>query len=165
VRAYLDASVLIAYLYGEIHAPERFVPTRQLFTAIEEQRLEAVVTFYALQELHAFVKNRWLPSDVDETFRIALLELVRLPLIVVPYVERTQLNLWRRQFEIKDSSDVFHVVAALVNDCDALVAYDRHFLAVADLIPAYTPEELLALPTRTEGDNAGSGRGKEDGEG
>lgn len=129
MRAYLDASVLIAYLYGEIHAPERFVPARQLFTAIGEQRLEAVVTFYAL------------------------LELVRLPLIVVPYVERTQLNLWRRRFDIKDSSDVFHVVAALVNDCDALVAYDRHFLSVADLIPAYTPEEFLALPRQTAEDH------------
>jgi predicted nucleic acid-binding protein len=153
VRAYLDASVLIAYLYGEMHAPERFDPTRQLFTAIEEQRLEAVVTFYALQELHAFIGNRWLPSDVNETFRVALLELVRLPLIVVPYVERRQLNLWRRRFDIKDSSDVFHVVAALVNDCDALVAYDRHFLSVADLIPAYTPEEFLTLPYQTEEDH------------
>lgn len=160
MRAYLDASVLIAYLYGERHAPERFVPTRQLFTAIEEQRLEAVVAFYALQELHAFIKNRWLPSDVNETFRTALLELVRLPLIVVPYVERTQLNLWRRRFDIKDSSDIFHVVAALVNDCDALVAYDRHFLSVADLISAYTPEEFLALPSRAEDDNAGDERGE-----
>jgi predicted nucleic acid-binding protein len=159
VRAYLDASVLIAYLYGEIHVPERFVPTYQLFTAIEEQRLEAVVTFYALQELHAFIKNRWLPSDVNEAFRAALLELVRLPLIVIPYVERTQLNLWRRRFDIKDSSDVFHVVAALVNDCDALVAFDRHFLSVADLIPAYTPEEFLALPHRATDDHARSERG------
>lgn len=159
MRAYLDASVLIAYLYGEIHAPERFVPVRQLFTAIGEKRLEAVVTFYALQELHAFIKNRWLPADVNEAFRTALLELVRLPLIVVPYVERTQLNLWRRRFDIKDSSDIFHVVAALVNDCDALVAYDRHFLGAADLIPAYTPEEFLALPPRATDDNAGSESG------
>lgn len=156
MRAYLDASVLIVYLYGEIRAPERFVPTHQLFTAIAEQRLEAVVTFYALQELHAFIKNRWLPSDVNETFRTALLELVRLPLIVIPYVERVQLNLWRRRFDIKDASDVFHVVAALVNDCDALVAYDRHFQGAADLIPAYTPEEFLALPSRTKGGNAGT---------
>lgn len=159
MRAYLDASVLIAYLYGEMHAPERFVPARQLFTAIEEQRLEAVVTFYALQELHAFIKNRWLPSDVNEAFRTALLELVRLPLIVIPYVERAQLNLWRRRFDVKDSSDVFHVVAALVNDCDALVAYDRHFLSVADLVPAYTPEEFLALPPGATDDRARSERG------
>lgn len=150
MRAYLDASVLIVYLYGEIHAPERFLPTRQLFAAIEEQRFEAVITFYALQELHAFIKNRWLPADVNETFRTALLEVVRVPLIVVPYVERAQLNLWRRRFDIRDSSDIFHVVAALVNDCDALVAYDRHFQDVADLIPAYTPEEFLALSRQTE---------------
>ena len=51
-------------------------------------------------------------------------------------------------------------MAALVNDCDTLVAYDRHFLSVADLIPAYTPEEFLALPSQTKDDNAGGEKGE-----
>lgn len=44
---------------------------------------------------------------------------------------------------MRDSSDVPHVITAYLNNCSAIVTYDSHFDAVADIIPCYAPDTLL----------------------
>ena len=50
----------------------------------------------------------------------------------------------RRRFAITDASDEPHVIVALLSGCDAILTYDTHFDDVREVIPVYTPTELLA---------------------
>ncbi len=151
VRVYLDASVLIPFLYGALETPDRFASVERLFWEIHQRRVEAVVAFYALQEVHRYiVRHAPVGENTDELFRDALRVLLDFPLIVVPYVERTEVNRWRHRVPIKDSTDVFHVAAAMGRDCGAIITYDRHFQDVTNVLPAYTPEEVLVALAETE---------------
>ncbi len=75
---------------------------------------------------------------------MGLVELFSLPLTILPFLDRTELNLWRRRFTISDPTDALHTAVALAHGCDAIIAYDQHFEAVSDHIPYHTPEEYLA---------------------
>jgi len=79
--------------------------------------------------------------------------LFEIPLTVLPYLKRTERSLWRHRIRLRDSSDEPHVGVALAHGCEAIITYDQHFQDVAELIPAYTPEEFLVLPRRTEEDH------------
>ena len=144
MTAYLDTNALIAYLYEESDNREKADQAKQLFDAIVARKLSALITFYALPELYAFVVRNYPEDKRNDTFRESLVELFSAPLIVKPFVDRTELERLRRQFTITDSGDVYHVAAALHYDCSALITFDYHFRQVASLIPVYAPEEFLA---------------------
>jgi predicted nucleic acid-binding protein len=157
---YLDSTILIAYLYEEYDAVECFAQARRVFQAIRAREIEAAISFYALPELYGYVESHFLQEQANTAFRLSLVTLFEIPLTVLPYLKRTERSLWRRRIRLRDSSDEPHIAIALAHGCEAIVTYDQHFQDVAELIPAYTPEELLALPPRTEDDNAGSERGE-----
>ena len=142
---YLDTSVLIVYLFGEVNEPERFRSSRVLFDRIESGEVKAVISFYALQELYSYILRKSPPEDVDEAFRISLLTLFGLPLIVVPYLDRTKLELWRRKLSVSDATDLPHVAVALERNCDTIVAYDESFRGITDALVYHTPEELVEM--------------------
>ena len=141
---YLDASVLVSYLYEETDQPAKSAAAKRLINAIVEHRVEMLVSFYALPELYGYVAANYAEDKINETFRTSLVELFSLPLTVKPFVERTAMEQLRQQFSISDPSDVAHVVAALFYECDTIITFDHHFQQVASLIPVHTPAEFLA---------------------
>jgi predicted nucleic acid-binding protein len=155
---YLDSSILITYLYEEYDAVERFAQARRMFQAIRAGETEAAISFYALPELYGYVESHFPQEEANTTFRLSLVTLFEIPLTVLPYLKRTERSLWRHRIQLRDSSDEPHAAVALAHGCEAIITYDQHFQDVAELIPAYTPEEFLALPPQAEDDNAGSER-------
>lgn len=141
---YLDSTALIALLYGEKFEPERFEQCRRLRAAIQAGLTDAVVSFYALPELYDYVEQHQPANEVNAVFRLSLVEVFSLPIIVMPFLDRADLNQFRQQFKIADSDDARHVAAALHRKCDAIIAFDYHFTQVTNVIPAYTPAEFLA---------------------
>ncbi|MCL4490163.1 MAG: type II toxin-antitoxin system VapC family toxin [Chloroflexi bacterium] len=147
---YLDSSFLIAYLYEERDDPERFRRANRLIGPIRGGSVEAVVSFYALPELYSYV-NRYQPrEEVGGVFRASLIQLFSLPISIVPFLDRSELNHLRQRFTISDPYDARHVAAALFKGCDAIIAFDEHFREVSSVIPAYTPDEYLAMPKSSE---------------
>jgi predicted nucleic acid-binding protein len=152
VTAYLDSGVLIAYLYEEVDHRAKAEQAKRLFDAIVARRFQGIVSFYVLPELYGYVTRNYLAEKADETFRNSLVELFRAPLIVKPYVDRTDAERLRRRFTISDSADIPHVVAALFYGCSELITFDHHFNQVAHLMPIFTPDEFLT--TLTHNSNA-----------
>ena len=144
MKVYLDTSALVPFLYGEFIEPARFVQMEQLFGYIEAGQITGVLSFYAFHELYEYLAANYPPDDVSDGFRHSLLELLRFPLTVAPHLDRTESNRLRRRFTIADPYDALHIATAIFHRCDAIVTYDAHFQAVADVIPVYTPEELLS---------------------
>lgn len=157
---YLDSTILITYLYEEYEAIERFAQARRMFQAILAGKAEAAISFYALPELYGYVESHFPQEEANTTFRLSLVTLFEIPLTVLPYLKRTERSLWRRRIRLRDSSDEPHVAIALARGCEAIITYDQHFQDAAELIPAYTPEEFLAMSPWARNDNAGSGRGE-----
>jgi predicted nucleic acid-binding protein len=156
---YLDSTILITYLYEEYEAVERFTQARRVFQAIRVGDTEAAISFYVLPELYGYVESHFPQEEANTTFRLSLVTLFEIPLTVLSYLDRTERSLWRQRIRLRDSSDEPHVAIALARGCEAIITYDEHFQDVADLIPAYTPEEFLALPHRATDDHARSERG------
>jgi predicted nucleic acid-binding protein len=149
-NVYLDSTVLIALLYGQTLEPNRFEQCRRLRTAIQENLIDAVVSFYTLPELYDYVELHQPQPEVNAVFRLGLVELFSLPVRVAPFLDRAELNKLRQQFQITDPDDARHVAAALFKKCDAIITFDHDFQQVAGLIPAYTPAEFLAtLPQKS----------------
>ena len=147
MKVYLDTTVVIAFLYGELVEPERFTQARKLFHEVETGSLWGVVSLYVLPELYGYVVDHFSEDQVSEIFRLGLVELFTIPVVVMPYLDRVELELWKRRFSMRDATDVAHVAMALSGGCDYIATYDEHFQDVADLIPARTPEELLEILT------------------
>ena len=149
-NVYLDSSVLVAFLYEAKDQPSRFQEANELVGAIRDGKLSAAVSFYALPELYSYVKHHHPENEINSVFRLSLVELFSLPLLVVPFVDRSQLNQLRQQITISDRDDARHVAAALSKKCNAMVTFDHDFQQVSNLIPAYTPAEFLATLTPPE---------------
>lgn len=140
---YLDSSVLIAFLYEKQDHPSQFEQAQRLVSAIRELSVSGVVSFYVLPELYSYVKEHYPPDLVSLVFRLSLVELYELPLIVVPFLNRDELNRLRTRFIIADSDDARHVAAALASQCDALITFDHDFQQATNVIRAHTPAEFL----------------------
>lgn len=141
---YLDSSVLIAYLYEEQSQPRKYEEARSLFDAIRQGMVEGVVSFYALPELYAHVEQYQDATQVNAYFRSSLVELFSLPLVIAPFLDRSDLKNLRQQFTISDPDDVRHAATAIFKKCDAIITFDHDFQQVLNLIPVYTPAEFLA---------------------
>lgn len=148
---YLDSSVLVAYFFEEDDQPWKFQAAQGLMNALVRGSVRAVVSFYALPELYAFVQeNR--ADQVNALFRASMVQLFELPIQVFPFLEREQFNALRKSFSISDPNDVRHVAVALATFCDAIITFDRHFQQARDLIPVFSPDEYLAILTDTDGE-------------
>ncbi|MBN1887436.1 MAG: type II toxin-antitoxin system VapC family toxin [Thermoflexales bacterium] len=143
MKIYLDTSVLVVFLYGEIEEPERFRSTRALFNRIEAGEIEAVISFYAMQEIYGYIVRKSPPEDVDVAFRTGMLALFSLPLVVVPYLDRTRLEAWRRKTSARDVTDIPHLAVAMERRCDVMAAYDETFRQAVEGLAYHTPEELV----------------------
>lgn len=147
---YLDSSVLVAFLYEATLRPERYAVVLRLVDAVRTGRIQAMISFYALPELYAYLSAQYSAAPFDTALRLSLIELFSIPLTIVSHLPRTEIEKWRHRISMSDSTDVPHVASALANRCNAIITFDDHFRQVSNLIPVYTPEEYLAKLESTQ---------------
>ena len=142
---YLDTSVLLVYTLTQAAEPERYPPTAALFDRIVAGSLLGATSFYALQEVHIFAIENAPDFPTGAAFGKAALEkILALPILLLPFVSRTERKLLSRKFPaLRDATDVPHAIAATVYDCEAIVGYDEHFRAISHVMPYKTPEDCL----------------------
>jgi predicted nucleic acid-binding protein len=142
---YLDTSVLLVYTLTQAAEPERYPPTAIFFDKIVTGSLLGATSFYALQEVYIFAIDNAPDFPTGAAFGKAALEkILALPILLLPFVSRTERKLLARKFTaLRDATDVPHAIAASVYGCEAIVAYDEHFRAISHVITYRTPEDFL----------------------
>ena len=142
---YIDTSVLLVYTLTQALEKRRFTATTWLFNKIAAGSLAAATSFYALHELYVFALDNAPDFPTGAAFgKQALQKILAPPLQIFPLISRTERRLHERRLtELRDASDRPHAVTALMYRCEAIVAYDHHFKAIAHLIPYKTPEDYL----------------------
>ena len=151
MKVYLDTTVLGVRVFGPFSEKERerYPDVQSLFAKIDGGEIDAAVSFYALQELHALCAELDADAGFENTVREVLLEILHHRVDILPLLTREERMLYRRRFTIQDASDEPHVICSLVGGCDTIVTYDSHFEEVQGLLTIYTPRQALdALPDR-----------------
>lgn len=145
MKVYLDTTVIQVLLFGE-HTErdrKRRPETLALFEAIDQRKLDAVVSFYALQEIYAFCQNAFPATLSGRIARRALAAICEREVELVGLLSRQQRLLHRRTFDLPDASDEPHVILAYITGCEFIVTYDEHFDAVREKIGVCTPAQIL----------------------
>ncbi len=144
MKIYLDTSVINVYLFGRFSETEakRFPVVIRLFDLINSNKVHAVISLYSIQEIFVFCKAIF-GSETGNTARLAFLELFKNEFTLTGLLTREERLLHRMKFILDDLSDQPHAISAYLNDCDAIVTYDSHFLQIKDNISVYTPEEIV----------------------
>ena len=142
---YIDTSVLLPYTLTQGIETDRYRSTEKLFLKINDGALTAATSFYALHELYIFALDNTPDFAEGAAFGKAALEKVlSTPIRILPFASRIERVRHARKFtRLRDATDVPHAIAASVYGCEAIVAYDRHFSAISDIIPYKTPEDYL----------------------
>jgi predicted nucleic acid-binding protein len=146
MKVYLDTTVVSVQIFGGFSEQERerHSDVQTLFAKIDSGEIDAIVSFYVLQELYTICAELSDAAELETFAREVLLEILRRRIGVFRLLTREERLVHRHRFTIRDPSDEPHVISALLSGCDAIVTYDTHFDDVRDLIPVYTPTELMA---------------------
>ena len=138
---YLDTSVLLVYTLTESVEVERAKSVRRLFAKIDSDLVSAATSFYALHEVYVFALENAPDLEVGAQFgKAALQKIFNVRLRILPFVTRTERRRLAERFSLlKDSADMPHAISAYAARCEAIVAYDEHFRAIASVIPYRTP--------------------------
>lgn len=142
---YLDTSVLLVATLTQTVEPVRYVATRAFLAKLKSGALTGATSFHALHEVHLFaLGNAPDPTTGAAYGKAALEQILAWPLHLLPLVSRIERAQHARTFRaLRDPADVPHAIAAWVAQCEAIVTYDSHFKAIAQLIPYRTPEDFL----------------------
>jgi len=143
MKVYLDTTIITLLLFGQKRNPERFAEVKQLFDAIDDGQVAAVISIYALQELCSFCYANFPTEDAPTVTRLAFYELLAHELLLTPLLSRTDRIVLSRRFPIRDASDQAHAGVAHREGCSYIITYDSHFQDIADLLPSLTAGELL----------------------
>ena len=145
MKAYLDTSVIHVLLFGEYteRDRERFPETRALFEAIDQRRLDAIVSFYALQEIYAFCRTTFPAKLHGQIARRALATICEHNVELAGLLSRQDRLSHRGTFDLLDPSDQPHAILAYLSGCDVIVTYDEHFDAVRQQIAVCTPAQAM----------------------
>ncbi|MCB0211746.1 MAG: type II toxin-antitoxin system VapC family toxin [Anaerolineae bacterium] len=144
MKLYLDTVILIEYLYNS-NETERTQAVSGIFELARQETVELFVSFYTLPELWGYVDRSYPPHVANLVLRESLVVLFSEPITVVPQLNRTDINILRRRFKIRDSYDALHVACALFYNSDAILTYDFHFQSVANTIPVKMPQDVVTL--------------------
>jgi predicted nucleic acid-binding protein len=142
---YLDTSVLLVYTLTQSIEVERFRDVSRLFSKIAAGAISAATSFYALHEVYVFALDNAPDQKMGYEFgKLGLQEILTTSLRILPFVSRADRTRLARRFSaLRDQSDVPHAISAFVAKCEAVVAYDDHFKAVAEIIPYKNPSDYL----------------------
>lgn len=142
---YLDTSVLLVHTLTESIEVARAVSVRRLFAKIDAGLISAATSFYALHEVYVFAPENAPDLETGSEFGKAALEkLLAAPIRILPFVTRTERRRLAGGFSaLKDSTDLPHAISAYAAGCEAIVAYDEHFRAIAPVVPYKTPGDYV----------------------
>ena len=143
MKLYLDTVILIEYLYNFSEETERTQAIGGIFELARQNKVELFVSFYTLPELWGYVDRSYPAHVINLVLRESLVVLFSEPVTVVPQLNRTDINILRHRFKIRDSYDALHVACALFHSCDAILTYDFHFQSVASIISVQTPQDIV----------------------
>lgn len=149
MRLYLDSSVANVYLFGAVKEPGRYPDVVRLFNAISANEVDGIVSVYTVQEICVYCYDFFPEENCAEIARLAIHKLMGTRLYLVPLLTREEKTRHARSFLIRDPSDQSHVILAYLHHCDAIVAYDEHFMDTSHLVPYLHPDEVL-IRFRTE---------------
>jgi predicted nucleic acid-binding protein len=144
MKVYLDTTVLIAFLFGELSDVEleRHEFAADLFEVTNTIEITAFISLYALQELVVFAYANYPSPNAGAVLRLAMLTLFQNKVTLLPLLNRVETLRYRRRLDIHDRSDQPHAALALKNECDHILTYDAHFARVS-AVTAMRPEEFL----------------------
>ncbi len=144
---YLDTSVLLVSTLASGTEVERYPAVQQLFDLIEKKTIKAVTSFYALHELYLFALEHAPDFEIGTAYGKEAINLIlKTNIQLTPLLNRMERKINARLFtHLTDSSDLPHAISAKIWGCDGIVAYDEHFLSIADVLEYKTPEELIEL--------------------
>ena len=142
---YLDTSVLLVCTLTESSEVERAKSVRRLFAQIDSGSISAATSFYALHEVYVFALENAPDLETGSEFgKAALQKLLAARLRILPFLNRTERRRLADKFTmLKDATDLPHAISAYAAGCEAIVAYDEHFRAIASVIPYKTPDDYL----------------------
>ncbi|MFH1962488.1 MAG: hypothetical protein ABIJ30_06390 [bacterium] len=142
---YLDTSVLLVYTLARGTEVERYSIVRRLFNLIENGKLKAITSFYALHEVYLFALENAPDFDTGTEYGKAAITLIfNTQIQITPLLSRIERKINERFFKhLPDMSDLPHVISAKIWGCAGIVAYDEHFSSVADVLEYKTPEKIL----------------------
>ena len=142
---YIDTSVLLVYTLTQAVERARHQHTEKFFAKVGEGSVSAAPSFYALHEVYVFAIDNAPNFQTGAAYGKAALEkILALPLQILPLVTRAErAGHAPMSNALRDASDMPHAIAAFVYGCDAIVAYDEHFTAIADIIPHTQPQDYV----------------------
>lgn len=142
---YLDTSVLLVHTLVQDAEPDRYRDVSRLLAAFQRQHIIPVTSFYALHEVFLFALTYAPDPETGNRFGIrALLEILSLPIRVLPLLTRTERTQHSKRFRnLPDASDIPHAVAGYLSGCRVLVAYDDHFKHLPASMRYVTPGQLV----------------------
>ncbi|MBI4689291.1 MAG: type II toxin-antitoxin system VapC family toxin [Nitrospirae bacterium] len=145
MKVYLDTSVINIYLFGKYSEleTERVPSVDRLFKLINEEKINALLSLYSIQEIYIFCKKIFSADDAGHISRISLSVLFRNKFELSGLLTREERLLHRAKFNMDDLPDQPHAISAFINKCSAIITYDRHFQKIAAIIPVYTPEQIV----------------------
>jgi predicted nucleic acid-binding protein len=142
---YLDTSVLLVYTLASGTEVKRYSAVQQLFKLIEDGKLKAITSFYALHELYLFALENAPDFETGTDYgKEALNIILSTKVQLTPLLNRIERKINERFFKhLPDMSDLPHAISAKLWGCDGLVAYDEHFKSISDVLEYRTPEEII----------------------
>ena len=142
---YLDTSVLLVHTLVQSAEPDRHRDVSRLLAAFHRHQIMPVTSFYALHEVFLFALAQAPDPETGNRFGTgALVEILSLPIRVLPLLTRTERTQHSKRFSnLPDSSDIPHAVAAYLGGCQVLVAYDDHFKRLPPSMRYLTPGQLV----------------------
>ena len=142
---YLDTSLLLVYTLTQAIEVERFHAVDRLFLKIASGEISVATSFYALHEVYVFALEN--APDLEEGYafgKLALQKIIATRLRILPFLSRGERTRLARRFAaLRDPGDIPHAISAYVAECEAIVAYDDHYRAVAGIIPYRNPEDYF----------------------
>jgi len=149
-RPYLDSSVFIAWIMGEVREGVGRAQIAASVIRLAEQRVYPIITSAAtLAEVH---KHKGLPrltSDQDQTI-LAFFEQEFIQLVTVDRRIGERANQLCREYGL-NPFDGIHVASALAAQCDVLLAWDPHLTnTVIPGIRLEAPQILGQIPLELE---------------
>ncbi len=142
---YVETSVLAVFTIAKGKEPERYEDVARLMKLIEQGEIEALTSFYALNELYmlAFHNAENAVKGLYEGSAV-IQEVLSTGLLLAPMLSRHQRLVLRPRFKaITDSSDIPHAIVAYLWGCQAFITYDSHFQVVESLLNIQTPDEFI----------------------
>lgn len=144
---YIDTSVLMPYTLTKKTEPKRYQKVEQLFELAEAGKIKLATSLYVFSELYAIALES--APDIlsaSDVAKEAIQSILQTKIILLPFPSRIQRSIFsRRLAELRDTSDLSHAISAIVNNCEAIISYDRHFQQIEHIIPCWVPEQVIDM--------------------